>query len=173
MSQSKRVAILLEEQYQVLEVWYPILRLREDGFEVVVVGSGSKEIYPSKEGYPVKADRTINDVKPKDFDAVIIPGGWAPDFMRRFPAMVNFVKEMNRDGKVVASICHGGWMLVSADIVRGKKMTSFFAIKDDLIAAGATYLDQEVVVDGNLITSRKPDDLSAFVKEIIKSLNRK
>ena len=85
----------------------------------------------------------------------------------------NFVKEMNRDGKVVASICHGGWMLVSADIVRGKKMTSFFAIKDDLIAAGATYLDQEVVVDGNLITSRKPDDLSAFVKEIIKLLNRK
>ena len=170
MAPSKKVAILLEEQYQILEVWYPILRLREDGIEVVTVGSGSKEVYPSKEGYPVKADRTINDVKAKDFDAVIIPGGWAPDFMRRYPAMVNFVKEMNRDGKVVASICHGGWMLVSADIIRGKKLTSFFAIKDDLIAAGAQYMDAEVVVDGNLITSRKPDDLSRFVVEIIKKL---
>ncbi len=169
-SSNKKIAILIEDLYQVLEVWYPLLRLKEDNIVVVLIGTGSKETYGSKEGYPAKVDASIEDVDPNDFDGVIIPGGFAPDFMRRYPSMIDFVKKMDEAGKVVASICHGGWMLVSADIVRGRKATSFFAIKDDLIAAGADYVDEEVAVDKNLITSRKPEDLPAFMVEIIKQL---
>ena len=170
MPPTKQVAILVEEQYQVLEVWYPLLRLREEGIAVVTIGSGSKDIYPSKEGYPVKADRVIHQVVPQEFAGVIIPGGWAPDFLRRYPLMVEFVKKVYEQKGVVASICHGGWMLVSAGICQGHTATCFYAIKDDLIAAGVQYVDQEVVVDRNLITARKPEDLPAFMREIIKKL---
>ena len=166
----KKVAILVEESYQILEVWYPLLRLREAGIDVKVIGTGTKDVYPSKEGYPVKVDAAIDQVKPTDFDGVIIPGGWAPDFLRRHEAIVNFVKRLYTDGRVVASICHGGWVLVSAGFLKGRTATCFFAIKDDLIAAGAKYVDRDVVVDGNLITSRKPEDLPKFVVEIIKQL---
>ncbi len=166
----KKIAILVEDLYQVLEIWYPYLRLKEDGIEPVFIGTGTKESYGSKEGYPCQVHQSIQKIKSEDFDGVIIPGGYAPDILRRYPEVINFVKELHQKGKVVASICHGGWVLVSADIVRGKKVTSFFAIKDDLIAAGGKYVDEEVVIDGNLITSRKPDDLTAFVKAIIKAL---
>lgn len=168
---SKSIALLIEDQYQVLEVWYPWLRLREDGIEVKLVGSGTKSSYGSKEGYPAKADCSIQEVTADQFDGVIVPGGFAPDFMRRVPRMAQFVREIYDQNKIVAAICHGGWMLVSAGILKGKKATSFFAIKDDLIAAGAEWSDQEVVVDRNLITSRKPEDLTAFTVEIIKQLN--
>ena len=164
----KQVAILVEEQYQVLEVWYPLLRLAEAGIKVKVLGTGTKEIYPSKEGYPVRVDDAVQKVRPQDFAGVIIPGGWAPDFLRRHEAVVNFVKRLYVDGRVVAAICHGGWLLVSADIARGNKVTCFHAIKDDLVAAGGIYSDQEVVVDKNLVTSRKPEDLPRFVGEIIR-----
>lgn len=167
---AKKIAILVEEQYQVLEVWYPILRLKEDAIDVHVIGSGSKDTYPSKEGYPVKVTHSIDHVKASDYDGVIVPGGWAPDFIRRYPKMVQFVKDIDSGGKVVGAICHAGWVLVSANILKGRKATSFSAIKDDVIAAGANWIDQEVVVDKNLITSRKPDDLTAFVVEIIKKL---
>ena len=166
----KKVAILVDEAYQILEVWYPVYRLREAGFDVVIVGNGTKNVFPSKEGYPCQVDRSIDQVNAKDFDAVVIPGGWAPDFLRRYPKIVQFVKDLNAAGKVIAAICHGGWLLVSADCCRGKKATCFFAIKDDIIAAGARYVDEETVVDGNLITARKPDDLPRFVKEIINKL---
>ncbi len=138
----KKIAILVENLYQVLEVWYPLLRLKEDDIAVVMIGSGSSDSYGSKEGYPVKVDAAIDDVDTKDFDGVIIPGGFAPDFMRRYPKMIEFVKKMDADGKIVASICHGGWMLVSAGILKGRKVTSFFAIKDDLVAAGANFVDE-------------------------------
>lgn len=167
---NKKVAILVEDQYQVLEVWYPWLRLREEGITPVLIGSGTKESHGSKEGYPCKVDTVIDKVKSSDFDAVVIPGGFAPDFMRRKPEMAQFIRKIHDEGKVVASICHGGWMLVSAGILKGRKVTSFFAIKDDLIAAGANYVDAEVVVDQKLITSRKPEDLTAFTAEIIKQL---
>jgi len=170
---NSRVAILIEDQYQVLEVWYPLLRLKEDGIEVKTVGSGTKETYGSKEGYSCKADLSIKDVKAEEFDAIIIPGGFAPDILRRYKEVVSFVAEAYKQGKVVASICHGGWLLVSAGILKDQRATSFFAIKDDLIAAGAKYLDEEVVVDKNLITSRKPEDLPRFVEEIIKQLKDK
>lgn len=166
----KKVAILVEDLYQTLEVWYPLLRLKEEGIKVEVIGTGTKQVYGSKEGYPVKVDASVDQVNPRDFDGVIIPGGFAPDILRRYQGVVDFVRKIYDDGKVVASICHGGWLLVSAGILKEKKATCFFAIKDDLIAAGADYTDEEVVVDKNLVTSRKPEDLTSFVVEIIKIL---
>lgn len=166
----KPAAILAEDLYQVLEVWYPLLRLKEAGIPVKVLGTGGKTSYGSKEGYPVQADAAVQDVLPEDFSGVIIPGGFAPDIIRRYPQAVDLVKKIHEQNGVVAAICHGGWLLVSADIIRGRNVTCFFAIKDDLIAAGGQYRDEEVVVDGNIITSRKPDDLPAFTLEIIKQL---
>ncbi len=166
----KRIAVLAENLYQELEVWYPLLRLREAGAETFVVGSGSADTYTSKCGYPVQVDVAADQVRAADLDAIVIPGGYAPDLMRRYPAMVNLVREAFEQGKVVAAICHAGWMLVSANVLRGKKATCFFAIKDDLVNAGAIYIDAEVVRDGNLITSRMPSDLPAFCRTIIEAL---
>ena len=168
----KRVAILAENIYQDLELWYPLLRFQEEGAQVVVVGSGSAKVYHGKFGYPVEADKTAQEVKAAEFDAVVIPGGYAQDHMRRYPAMVSLVREAFLQGKVVAAICHGGWMLASAQILTGKTVTSFFAIKDDLVHAGADFVDVEVAVDGNLITSRKPEDLPAFCRAIIAALEK-
>ncbi|HKL48104.1 MAG TPA: type 1 glutamine amidotransferase domain-containing protein [Desulfuromonadales bacterium] len=165
----KKVAILAEEQYEDLELWYPLLRLKEEGAEITVVGAGAKS-YASKHGYTVKTDRNAQDIHEPEFDAVIIPGGYAPDHMRRHEAMVNFVRACHEEGKVVAAICHAGWMLASAGILKGKKVTGFFAIRDDLVNAGAEYLDEEVVRDGKLITSRVPSDLPAFCRTIIEAL---
>jgi protease I len=167
----KRVAVLAENMYQELELWYPLLRLREAGAETFVVGTGSAESYTSKHGYPVQVDVVADEVSAADIDAVVIPGGYSPDLMRRYPGMVSLVREASEQGKVVAAICHAGWMLASADVVRGKKATCFFAIKDDLVNAGATYIDAEVVRDGNLITSRTPADLPAFCRTIIEALS--
>jgi protease I len=168
--QGKHVAIFAEDLYEELELWYPLLRFKEEGAEVIVVGSGDTKEYHGKHGYPVTVDKGIQEVDVEQFDAVVIPGGYAPDRMRRHAAMVNFVREMAHQGKIVAAICHGGWMLASAEVVASKTVTSFFAIKDDLVHAGAIYKDAEVVVDGNLITSRKPSDLPAFLAAIIAAL---
>jgi protease I len=168
--QGKRIAILAEDLYQELEVWYPLLRFREEGAEVVVVGSGAAKVHTSKYGYPVAVDKFASEVQADQFDAVIIPGGYAPDHMRRHPAMVSLVREATQQGKIVAAICHGGWMLASAEVIKGKTVTCFFAIKDDLVHAGANYVDTEVAVDCNLITSRKPEDLPAFCRTIIVAL---
>lgn len=168
----KRVAILAETQYQDLELWYPLLRLLEEGAVVTVVGSGSAAAYTGKFGYPVTVDKNASEVRAADFDAVIIPGGYAPDHMRRYPDMVELVRQAHAQGKIVAAICHAGWMLASAQILKNKKVTAFFAIKDDLVHAGADFVDQEVCIDGNLITSRKPEDLPAFLRAIIAALSR-
>lgn len=166
----KKVAILVEDQYQVLEVWYPYFRLQEEGVTVVFVGTGQKKEYKSKEGYLVPEGLSIKEARAENFDGVVVPGGYAPDILRRYKEVNKFVRDLYTQGKVVASICHGGWVLVSAGILQGKKATSFSAIKDDMINAGAQFLDKEVVVDGNLITSRTPYDLPAFCREIIKQL---
>jgi protease I len=166
----KRVAVLAENMYQELELWYPLLRLREAGAETFVVGTGSADTYTSKHGYPVQVDMVADQVSAGDVDAVVVPGGYAPDLMRRYPAMVRLVREAFDQGKVVAAICHAGWMLASAGVLKGKEATCFFAIKDDLVNAGATYVDAEVVRDGNLITSRTPSDLPAFCRTIIEAL---
>ncbi len=169
----KRVAILAENMYQEMELWVPYYRLKEEGAEVRVVGAGGAKAYTSKHGYPVTVDVQAEAVSAVEFDAVVVPGGYAPDMMRRHAAMVKLVREAFQQGKVVAAICHAGWMLASAGILKGRKATSFFAIKDDMVNAGATWLDQEVVVDGILITSRKPDDLPAFCREIVRALSKR
>ena len=166
----KKVVLLAENHYQELELWVPYYRLKEEGAEVVVVGTGSSRTYTSKLGYPVDVNKEAKEIDMSKYDGVVIPGGYAPDLMRRYPEMVRIVKEAHQKGKVIAAICHAGWMLASAGIVKGKKVTGFMAIKDDLINAGANYVDEEVVTDGNLITSRKPDDLPAFCREIIAAL---
>jgi protease I len=166
----KRIAILAENMYQEMELWVPYYRLREEGAEVKVVGAGGAKSYTSKHGYPVPVDVQADQVKAVEFDAVIVPGGYAPDMMRRHPAMVSLVREAAQQGKVVAAICHAGWMLVSAGILKGRRATSFFSIKDDLVAAGAHWVDEEVVVDGTLITARRPDDLPAFCRAIVDAL---
>lgn len=168
--QGKRVAVLAENFYEDLELWYPVLRLKEAGAEVTVVAPAAAT-YTSKHGYPVKADLAADQARAADFDAVVIPGGYAPDHMRRSPAMVNLVRDAAREGKVVAAICHAGWMLASAGIVKGKRVTCYFSIKDDVINAGGQYEDAEVVQDGKLITSRQPDDLPAFCRAIISALS--
>jgi protease I len=166
----KNIAILAEDLYEDQELWYPLFRMREAGATVTVVGPERGKTYTSKHGYPVQADKGIQQVKADQFDAVIIPGGYAPDRLRRDPAMVAFVRRMAQEDKVVAAICHAAWMLASAEVVQGKNVTCFFGIKDDLIHAGAIYQDAEVVVDGNFITSRQPGDLPAFCRAIIGAL---
>ncbi len=168
----KRIAILVEDLYNEFEFWYPYYRMKEAGAEVTVVGTGAKE-YHSKIGLPAPGGVSAASVKAEQFDAVIIPGGYAPDRMRRNVAMLNLVRDCFNQGKIVAAICHAGWMLVSAGILKGKKATCFMSVKDDVANAGAIYLDQEVVKDGNLITSRTPDDLPAFCREIIAVLSGK
>src|SRR5450432_1585156 len=154
----KRAAVLVEQQYQEMEVWYPVYRLREAGCKVTLVGPEAGATYPSKLGYPAKCDRAAKDVSVGDFDALVVPGGFAPDFLRRHEAVVNLVRRLAEQGKPIAAICHGPWVLCSTPALRGKKATCFFAIKDDVINAGANYVDAEVVRDGNLITSRRSEE---------------
>ncbi len=166
----RKIAIMLDREYQELEVWYPLYRLREEGAAVSLVAPRAGEAYPSKLGYPCVSDVAAGAVKAADFDAVVVPGGWCPDFMRRDETMIRFIQQAAAAKKVLAAICHGGWMLCCTDALRGKHATSFVAIKHDMINAGAHWVDEECVVDGNVITSRKPDDLPAFCRAIIQAL---
>jgi protease I len=168
----KRVAILAESLYQEMELWVPLYRLKEEGADVKVVGVGGATSYASKHGYPVNVDVQAEAVRAVEFDAIVVPGGYAPDMMRRHESMVRLVREAAQAGKVVAAICHAGWMLVSAGVLAGRTATSFFSIKDDMVNAGCRWVDQEVVVDGTLITSRRPDDLPAFCREIVRALGK-
>lgn len=165
-----KVAILAEDNYNEFELWIPFYRLKEEEIEVTVVGSGSAPVYHGKYGIPVTVDKNAAQARADEFDAVVIPGGYAPDKMRTHPEMVSLVREAFQKGKIVAAICHAGWMLASADILKGKKATSYIAIRDDMKNAGASWEDSEVVRDGNLITSRKPEDLPAFCRTIIQAL---
>lgn len=167
--QGKRAAVLVEQMYQEMEVWYPVYRLREAGCKVTLVGPEAGQTYPSKHGYPARSDQAARDVSANDFDLLVIPGGFAPDFMRRCEPMIRLASTMAEQGKPVAAICHGPWLLCSTQALKGRKATCFYAIKDDVINAGATYVDAEVVRDGNIITSRKPDDLPAFVQTLIQT----
>jgi protease I len=167
-----RVALLIEDEYQILEGWYPLLRLQAAGADVKVVGSGRKETFDSKEHYPMDADLSADGAPAADFDAVVVPGGFAPDNMRLYPALVNLVRDVFEAGKLTAAICHGGWMLCSAGAVKGRRVTGYLPIRDDVQNAGGTWVDEAVVEDGNLITSRTPPDLPVFVEAIIAHLER-
>lgn len=161
-----KIAILIENDFEDAEAIYPYYRMQEAGHSVVVVGE-KKEIYKSKHGYPLKADRTPAEVDLKEFGAIIIPGGQAPDRMRIRPDMVRLAKDAADKGLVIGAICHAAQVLIEAGIVKGKKATCYISVKTDLLNAGAMYLDSPAVVDGKLVTSRHPGDLPAFCKALL------
>jgi protease I len=165
-----KVAILAENFYEDMELLYPWYRLREEGFQVDLVGSQKGATYKGKYGYPVVSELASSEARPEDYAGVVIPGGYSPDHMRRCKATLDFVKAMERQKKPIAAICHGPWVMASCCDLKGKRITSFSAIKDDLINAGGKWEDAAVVVDGHLITSRTPGDLIPFTLEIIKQL---
>jgi deglycase len=167
--EQRRVLVLVEQAYEDLELWYPKLRLQEEGMEVVVAGP-EKTTYAGKHGYPCRSDRTLNEVRAADFDALVIPGGWAPDKLRRLPAVLDLVREFHEAGKTIGMICHAGWVPISARILKGRTVTGVSAIRDDLENAGATFVDRSVVVDGNLVSSRTPADLPDFCRALIAAL---
>jgi protease I len=168
----KKIAVLVEDGYEELELWYPYYRLMEEGADVVLAGH-ERKTYTSKHGYPCDADVKVSELGVSDVDAVVIPGGVAgPDRMRRHSEVIDFVRRMGEDDRLVAAICHAAWIPISAGLAKGRLITSFFSVKDDCVNAGATWVDKEVVVDGNLITSRHPDDLPDFCRAIIRSLTR-
>jgi len=166
----KKIAIMLDKEYQELEVWYPYYRLQEEGAAVTLVAPKGCNTYTSKLGYPCVSDVAAGEVKGEHFDAVVVPGGWAPDFMRRSEQMIGFIQQCAKADIVLAAICHGGWMLCCTDALKGKKATSFVAIRHDMLNAGAEWVDEQVIVDGKIITSRNPDDLPAFCGAIIDQL---
>lgn len=167
----KKIAVLVEKLYEEIELLYPYYRLMEEGYEVHLVGTEKDETYIGKTGsYPVKSTHASRDIDAKDYEMVVIPGGYSPDHMRRCEATLNFVKEMDQAKKPIASICHGPWVMASSCDIKGKKLTAVSSIKDDLINAGANYKDEEVVIDKNYITSRSPKDLPAWLKAIINFL---
>jgi protease I len=165
-----RILVLAESQYQELELWYPVLRFREAGADVVVASPTRGALYASKIGYPARSDASVDEIDPDDVDALIIPGGFAPEAMRRSQPLLDLVRKTYENGTIVAAICHAGWVLVSAGIARGRRLTCVPIIRDDLLSAGADYTDASVVRDANLITSRLPNDLPAFCGQIASAL---
>lgn len=166
----KRILMFVDDIYEDLELWYPKLRLTEEGAEVVVAGPEAGKVYRGKNGYPCKSDAALADMDEKDFDGLVIPGGFAPDKLRRDPKVLKLTRQFHERGKLVAHICHAGWIPISAKIVKGFKCTSTPGIKDDLENAGAIWVDEPLVIDRNQVSSRRPDDLPEFCKGIIRVL---
>jgi len=166
----KRILIFVGEIYEDLELWYPKLRLIEAGAEVVVAGPEAHKTYAGKNGYPCVSDAAIADMNEADFDGLILPGGFMPDKLRRDPKVKSLTREFAEAGKLVAAICHGGWMAISAGVYKGVRVTGSPGIMDDLINAGALWEDAPVVVDRHFVSSRKPDDLPDFCREILRVL---
>jgi protease I len=157
--------------YEDLELWYPKLRLEEAGATVVVAGQSARS-YTGKNGYPCTPDRTLDDAQADEFDALVIPGGFMPDKLRRDPKVLELTRAFHDSGKLIAFICHAGWIPISARIVEGRRMTSTPGIKDDLMNAGVEWVDEPVVHDGHFITARRPPDLPAFGKAIVEYMEK-
>jgi protease I len=157
----KRIACLVGPEYEDLEVWYPKLRLEEAGYAVPLVGIGDSA-YRGKHGYPATVDLHVDDIDAGTLDGIIAPGGWAPDKLRRIPAVLDAVRVVHERGRMVATICHGPWILISAGIVRGRKLTGSGGVRDDVMNAGGLWVDQPAVIDGNIVSARVPKDLPAF-----------
>ena len=170
---SERIALLVGKDFEDMEVMYPYYRLIEAGYQVDVIGEDEAgTIYKGKHSYPITSTLDIAKAKAKDYVGLVAPGGWSPDKLRRNPKILKLVTDIDRQGGVMASICHGPWILISAKVVKGKKMTSTLALTDDLVNAGAKWVNEEVTVDGRMVTSRKPDDLPAFMRETLKLLTQ-
>ncbi|MEK6644537.1 MAG: type 1 glutamine amidotransferase domain-containing protein [Planctomycetota bacterium] len=166
-----RILIFVGDDYEDLELWYPKLRLEEAGAKVVVAGQKAGVTYRGKHGYPCESETAIIDMRAPDFNGVVVVGGWMPDKLRRDANVLELVRQFNEAKKMIASICHGPWITISAGVVRGVRMTSTPGIKDDVINAGATWVDEPVVVDGHHITSRRPPDLPVFGAAMVRFLS--
>lgn len=165
---AKRVLIFVGDDYEDLELQYPKYRLREAGAEVVVAGLDAGVTYRGKHGYPQVSEAKLADLSADEFDGLVVPGGWMPDKLRRYEEVLSITRAIENQGKCLASICHGGWINISADVVRGRRYTSTPGIKDDLVNAGVSeWVDEEVVVDGHHVSSRRPDDCPSFCRAII------
>jgi protease I len=169
----KKVISLVHHDFEDLELWYPILRLREEGAIVDLAGEEAKVKYIGKYGVPAESDMAYSEVKAEEYDAILVPGGWAPDKIRRFPEVLTLLQKMDQDQKPIGQICHAGWVLISARILQGKKVTSTPGIRDDMENAGAIWFDEPVFKDGHLISSRRPPDLPDYLREFINVLAEK
>jgi protease I len=167
---AKKILALIGEDFEDLELSYPVLRLREEGCLVDLVGEEAGHVYHGKYGVPFASDLSFDQVEAKDYDGILVPGGWAPDKLRRFPKVLQLVREMNDAGKPIGEICHAGWVLISAGILKGRTVTSTPGIRDDMTNAGATWVDEASVIDGNIISARRPPDLPAYMKDYISVL---
>ena len=166
----KKILSLVDDIYEDLELWYPKLRLEEEGWQVTVAAPESNRVFQGKHGYPCKANQDIADVETADYDALLVPGGFAPDKLRRDPNVLRIVQEFDAAKKPIAFICHAGWILISAGILKGRTATSTVGIKDDMINAGCEWLNEPLVIDGNLISSRTPVDLPVFGKAFVDAI---
>lgn len=170
MLQGLKVLSFVHEEFEDLELWYPILRLQEEGVSVILAGEEKGKTYKGKYGVKAVADIDFEEAQKQIFDGLLVPGGWAPDKLRRFEAVLSITKQMNAEKKVIGHICHAGWVLASANILNGITVTSTPGIKDDLIHAGAIWVDQPSVVDRNIVSARKPMDLPMYMKDFIEVL---
>lgn len=170
MLNGRRVLVLAADLFEDLELLYPVYRLREEGVEVTLAGLTPDPVTGKKGHGPVPVDATVDDVDAADFDALVVPGGYAPDKLRRSPAVLSLVEAFNADSKPIAFICHAGWVPISAGIVKGRRATSVDAIRDDMVNAGAHWVDEECVVDGNLISARTPADMGPWMKAFLHAL---
>jgi protease I len=168
----KKIIAIVDDAYEDLELWYPRVRMEEEGWKVVVAGPEKGRIYTGKHGYPCRTDAAFPELGAGDFDALLVPGGFAPDKMRRDARVLALTRDMNAAGKLIAFICHAGWVLISAGILKGKRATSTVGIRDDMQNAGAVWVDEPLVVDGNLVSSRTPADLAMFARGMVDWLGR-
>ncbi len=171
--QGKKIIQLVSDEFEDLELWYPVLRLREEGAVVHIAGEKADETYIGKYGVPITSDCSFKEIDPNEYDAILVPGGWSPDKLRRYEEILTMIRTMNDQEKPIGQICHAGWVLISAKILEGKKVTSTPGIKDDMMNAGAAWLDEPVVVDGHLVSSRRPPDLPDYMREFINVLAEK
>lgn len=162
-----KVLSLVHHDFEDMELWYPILRLLEEGAKVDLAGEKEGEKYIGKYGVPAVSDYAFDQINPADYHVLLVPGGWAPDKLRRFPKVISIVKHFDEKKKPIGQICHAGWVLISAKILKGKKVTSTPGIKDDMENAGAEWIDAPVVVDGHLVSSQRPPDLPEYMKAFI------
>ena len=166
-----KVLQLVSDDFEDLELWCPVMRLREEGIQVDLVAEKPGK-YHGKYGVPCEVELSFNDVDPSDYDGVLVPGGWAPDKLRRFDKVKDIVATMDREHKLIGQICHAGWVLISAGILEGRKVTSTPGIRDDMENAGATWLDEACVVDGNIISARRPPDIPEYSKALVAFLKK-